>query len=278
MLRLRTGIGIMALWLFVFFNLERLEQIGIAPFIYVLVPVAVGMLLLAPRSFARSGFWFILITVLAVFVALKIIWNYPLLGVGLPVTITEVASITLSLLLARHLGGIVLDFEDTIARLMMRQIGMPPRLLESVDAEDLYREVKRSRRFQHPVTMLVVRPQPEPGSVQLNRILQELQESMAGRYVQARVGRMLSEALRDCDLIAQHGEGFAVLLPEMTLDDASKSAASLRSEAMNTPRNAFGNRSRRGPLKRPLTLGGLIHSAHERIGNTNAGSAPGYCA
>jgi GGDEF domain-containing protein len=174
------------------------------------------------------------------------------------------------LMLTRQVVYIVRDFEDTVAKLTFRQIGLPPRLLGSVDTEDLYREVKRSRRFQHPLSMAVIEPDVDPKTVELNAILDDLRKSIAMRFVQARLAKLLSEELRDCDLIAQHGDGFAVLLPEMTADETRRVAELLRAEAQNR----LGMDLNIGVSSFPdaaLTLGGLIDGA---VDDLNANRRP----
>lgn len=265
MLRLRTGILALALWFFVFFNLERFDAVEIADFVYLLVPVAIGVLLLAPKLFANERMLLLIIPVLVIYTILKITSGSSLFGgLALATTTTEVVSIILSLMLARQLAYIVLDFEDTVAKLTFRQIGLPPRLLQSVDTEDLYREVKRHRRFQHPLSMLLVEPDVDPKSVELNAILDDLKAGIAMRFIQARLAKLLSEELRDCDLIAQHGDGFAVLLPEMTADEAQRIVDILRKEAQDR----LGMDLRVGSSSFPegaLTLGGLIDGATDAL-------------
>jgi hypothetical protein len=265
MLRLRTGLIALALWFFVFFNLERFDAVDLADFVYMLVPVAIAILLIAPRLFAHNRLLLLIIPTLLAYFGLKVALHYPVIGgTALATTITEIVSIVLSLLLVRQIVYIVLDFEDTITKLTFRQIGLPPRLLHSVDTEELYREVKRSRRFQHPLSMLIVEPELDPKTVDLSAVLEELKASIAMRFMQARLAKMLSEELRDCDLIAQHGNGFAVLMPETTAVDALRISDTLRAES----KSRLGMDLKVGASSFPegaLTLGGLIDVATDSM-------------
>jgi hypothetical protein len=265
MLRLRTGLIALALWFLVFFNLERFEAVDLADFVYILVPVAIGVLLLAPRLFAQDRLLLLIVPTLIAYAALKIALRLPLVGgFALATTITEIVSIVLSLMLVRQIVYIVLDFEDTVAKLTFRQIGLPPRLLQSVDTEELYREVKRSRRFQHPLSMLIVEPNIDPKSIDLSAVLEDLKATIAMRFIQARLAKLLSEELRDCDLIAQHGNGFAILMPEMTASDTVRIMDTLRAESQAR----LGMDLRVGASSFPegaLTLGGLIDVATDSM-------------
>jgi GGDEF domain-containing protein len=261
MVKFRIWIGILVWWLFLFYNIERInEPINIASFVYVLVPLAGGVLILIPRVFARRRLLIILIPTLILYFALKVYLGYSVLGQGLPLTVTEIVSILITLLLVQQVGTFVWDVEDTISKVTFRQIGLPPRLYESADTEDLYREVKRSRRFNHPLSILFVEPDFSEERLDVNRTLIEMQKNMVERFTQAQVAKMLSEELRDCDLIAAHEQGFAILLPETAQSDATEVAKRLS--------NQIGEKLKvelkvgvSGFPDTALTLGGLLDSA-----------------
>lgn len=221
MLKLRTTITGLIVWLFLFFNVERItEPLNIASFVYVLVPVSIGIVLLLPRVFKNIALLYWIIFVLIVYIICKAIFASPFFSHNLSVTITEIASIVVSLMLAGQVGHSIWDFENAIESLTFRQIGVPPRLYETTNTEDLYREVKRSRRFQHPLSLLVLRPNFDASKVSMNKMLIEFQQAMAERYVQARIAKLLSDELRDIDLVIMENGEFIVLLPETSRDEA----------------------------------------------------------
>jgi GGDEF domain-containing protein len=265
MLKLRIWLGVLIWWLFLFYNVERInEPINIASFVYVLTPVAAGALILLPRVFGRVSVAFAILPTLVVYFALKVLLRYPIFNSALPVTITEVVSISITLLLVKQVGTIVWDFEDTIAKLTFRQIGLPPRLYETTDTEDLYREVKRSRRFRHPLTLLVVRPDFDPAKVELNRVLLELRESMAPRYVQARLAKLFSEELRDSDLLVVEEDEFIILLPETTEVEAERMATRLQRQVA-TELDIDLQVGMAGFPDRAVTLRGLVDAATDAL-------------
>jgi GGDEF domain-containing protein len=261
MVKFRIWIGILVWWLFLFYNIERInEPINIASFVYVLVPLAGGMLILMPRVFARRRLLIILIPTLILYFALKVYLGYSILGQGLPLTVTEIVSILITLLLVQQVGTFVWDVEDTISKVTFRQIGLPPRLYESADTEDLYREVKRSRRFNHPLSILFVEPDFSEARLDVNRTLIEMQKNMVERFTQAQVAKMLSEELRDCDLIAAHEQGFAILLPETAQSDATEVAKRLSNQIAEKLKVEL-KVGISGFPDTALTLGGLLDSA-----------------
>jgi hypothetical protein len=272
-LRLRISSAFAVGWFFLFYNIERInEPFNIASFVYVLAPLSAFAVLSAPGWLRGNRILVIIVPVLAIYAFLKIWWEYPIGGQALPVTITEVCGLLITILVMHQLAGTVHDFEDGMAKLTFRQIGLPPRLLENIDTEDMYREVKRSRRFQHPLALLIVDPVYRPDGAFLNRMMKDLERDMAARYIQARLAKHLSEEMRDVDLIAQHQRGFALVVPETTVEEAQKLAAILKA----TIDSKLGMRLRVGIASFPenaLTLGGLLDYAEEDLKTQEADAA-----
>lgn len=274
MLKLRILIGVTIWWLFLFFNIERVDAyLNITPFVYVLVPIAaVGMTLIPSRISQRSPL-FTIIPVLIAYIILKWALGYSLFERALAVTVTEITGIVLTLLLLREILLIVRDFEDTIADITFRQIGLPPRVYETPDAEDLYREVKRSRRFKHPLSLMLVKPRFDPNNVGVNQLVLETQRAMSSRYMQARLAKFLTDKLRDTDLVAIDGEDFIVLLPETTEDIASQ----LLTDIGELAYEEMGVRLNIGLAAFPekaLTFNGLIDSARSSLENAETPGVP----
>jgi hypothetical protein len=166
-----------------------------------------------------------------------------------------------------------MEFEDTISGIFLSHIGLPPRLFETIEHEDLYREVKRSRRFQNPLAVVAIEADFEPGDVELNQLLKDFQKSMASRFVQVRIAKLLSEELRDVDLIAQHNDGFVVLMPMTTLDEARRTSGVLEAAA----KTSLGISLKTGVGTFPdtaLTLGGLLEVAQDDLASGNK-TSPG---
>ncbi len=75
---------------------------------------------------------------------------------------------------------------------------------------------------------------------------------------------MLSEELRDCDLVAQHGGGFAIVLPETSGDEAKRIAQLLAKHS----KEVLGVELEVGMASFPetaLTLGGLLDAATDNL-------------
>ena len=139
---------------------------------------------LQPRPELLRSPLFTITPVLIAYIILKRAMGYALFERALAVTVTEITGIVLTLLIVREVLLIVRNFEDAVADITFRQLGLPPRVYETPDAEDLYREVKRSRRFKHPLSLMLVKPRFDPDRVGVNQLVLDIQRAMASRYVQ----------------------------------------------------------------------------------------------
>lgn len=273
MFKLRVLIALTIWWLFLFFNIERMDStLNITPLVYVLVLVFAVMLIMIKRLSKLSSL-LTLPPVLIAYVVLKQLLGYTILERGLATTVTEIAGISITFLLVREVLLVLHDFEDAIDKITFRQLGLPPRVYETPDAEDLYREVKRSRRFKHPLSLLVVRPQVDTSSIPMNDLMLELQRAMSARYFQARLVKFFSEELRDTDLVAIDGENFLVLLPETGEEQAHEVLEQVRMVAYQQMGIDLDVGMASFPDK-ALTFTGLVDAARRNLNSSSNGTVP----
>jgi hypothetical protein len=223
---LRFKFMIFAAWLVFFFNIERVsEPINIASFVYVIT----GLLALVTLGIARlkglSSLWPILIAIVF-FISLKIVFKHPILGSGIPITVTELGAITLTGVLAHQLARSLHEFESAVANITIGRIGKESTPFSSGQAE-MYREVKRAREHDRPLTMVAMKVKESSMQVAMHRMVEEAQRTMMKRYVQAGIARILSEELQDYDIVAQQDDWFILLLPETPPEEHARLAARL---------------------------------------------------
>jgi len=232
MIQLRIYTGALIAWLVLFLNVERLyPEANIASFVYVYAPFAAVLMLFAPRILAVLRPWHLTAAVVTLFFPLKYALGYRILGEAWVITTAEVGILVLTVYLAKRIALLVHEFEKTVAKLTFQQIGLPPRFYETADNEELYREVKRCRRFKHSLSLLVVRPEIDAESVRFSELLLEIQKSFAQRYAQARMAKLFSDHLRDSDLVVVQRDGLMVLLPETREEDAQRLVEKIRALA-----------------------------------------------
>jgi GGDEF domain-containing protein len=264
-LKLRIGLGLIIVWLFVLYNIERLgEPLNISTFVYLLVPIIGALLAFIPALNRRDFFLLFLLALVVSYIVLKQVLNFGIFGTVLPLTILELGALFVSAILFRHVLLTIFDFEDLLQQLTFRQLGMPPRLVASLEAEELYRELKRSRRFENPLVFSVLSVDVKNAKLHETALMSELRNLMFGRFLQAKLANIISDELRDSDYIVQYGNGFAVLMPETESEDARLMLNELRSRVQKElgvplkvgtasfPENAF-------------TLQGLISHARKHV-------------
>ncbi|MBU0969301.1 MAG: hypothetical protein KKC20_01580 [Proteobacteria bacterium] len=233
MIKLRAWICAFLFWLVVFFNMERLaEQVNMASFVYIYIPLIAVLVLFLPKILDLISEKLLILILVILFFMQKLALGYLIFDRNLPITIMEICCIGITYYFARTIGKMVADFEEAIASLTFQQIGLAPRLYDTTDTEDLYREVKRCRRFQHPLSLMIVRSRPiDSDSRTPNKLLKEMLGSFSTRYAQARLAKMYSDKLRDTDLVVLKKDELVVVLPETTSENAQKLLNNLRERA-----------------------------------------------
>ena len=215
MRRLRLLVAILIIWLFLFYNIERLsEPINITRVAYTLVPFMAVVTILIPRL-RKVPLVVLLVGPIPLVLVLRAWLGYGIWGTAIPLTVTEICVIALTTILARWVGNGMSEFEDAIANITIGQVG---RFSEpfSTGQGEMYREVRRARHYQRPLVLMAIGVEEESVQVTLDRMVQEVQRAMMKQYVLSGVSKILCDELADYNTIAQRNDHFLALLPEVT--------------------------------------------------------------
>jgi len=260
---LRLSIAVMFAWLLLFYNIERFyEQINLASFVYVyaaciaMVIVAVPRLRAAPVTVTLS-------LLFAVFFGLKWFNGYQIADASLPLTVTEVTAIGVTFYLAWTIGRGIRQFEDSAAEVWsMHPKGLIPDFVDS--QVEFYREVRRAREFDRPLTLLTIKSHGESETLKIGQIIEEMQRNMTRRYIDSRIGQIIAARAKDCDMIAYSDDHFVLLLPEVEATRAPEIV-----EDLNTAvKEATGIELQIGHAAFPadeVTLSGLLGRATSQM-------------
>lgn len=213
-------------WLFVFFNLERFdESFNIASFVYVLSAIGAAGLICVHNVTWQKTLAFAIGSI-GLLLVLKWQWDYPIIGNALPITITEITTLLASFAMAHYLSLHIHRFESGSQQLF---------LTKSWDASSfdvlqpqMYREMNRARQFDRPVSMAFLKTDNAIVEQSVHEMIQESQRRTAQRIARAHVAELIDNSLRDCDLIARYRDGYVVLLPETTSEEADNVAELIR--------------------------------------------------
>lgn len=230
MKRLRRQVVILACWLVSFFGVEQLLEpvhINSATFIYIF---AVMIVVLVMPRFVGIPLWILITAPVTVFLAIKQ-WLDPIAGsVAILLTAAEVASIVITTYLAYLVSKSIYEFENAVTHITVSQTKHPTED-SSLGAGVLYREVRRARNHQRPLSLMAVAIDDKSLKLDLDRIVQEAQQAMMKQYARSSLSRILCERLEDCDTIVQNNGHFLVLLPETTPADLPALIERLRQQA-----------------------------------------------
>jgi len=219
---LKRQIALLLIYLVGVFSLERLDfgapdMLNLHPFAYVLIVLAMILTIIVPQLRGASVF-ILLILWESIYVVLWLLISpqvNPLTFANLQVTIVELILIATGVLIVHGLARHVNQLEDTIESIAFGEIPGRANLLEDA-TEAIKVELTRSRRYNHPLTVLVLEPDPETIQANLQRMFQEMKLNSARRYATARLCQIVNEASRRTDLVFRQTKNgrFVILCPE----------------------------------------------------------------
>ncbi len=228
MKRLPLGIVGLIVFMALFFNLERLDyisknELNIRGFVYVLATAWVSLILIVPVLRKLSP-----IMLLVLSGASYLIWRVSFFsleqwwgGMQSYVTIAEVVLLLVSVAIARLLGGWLEDFVQAVENITFARLKRV-RTLDEVE-DDIEEEMYRSRRYQHPLTVVLAKPNIETLRLAVHRTVEEVQKAMLLRYVSVSLmTRALYGHLRRTDWLLERSQKnqFVFILPETRGDRA----------------------------------------------------------
>jgi hypothetical protein len=225
MRRLQGSISYLLIHLTILFNIERLDldgkdTIDLATPLYALTILAVIMILslkglrILPLP-ALAALWG------AIYFVMKLILtsDRPLVGgVYTYLTFTELALFLLAVFLAQKLALNLEEFEEAKKIFSFANIAKIKRVEEA--QEEIQTEIYRSRRFQRPLSVIVLEQDANKLQENINKAVQDVQHSLMKEYISAMVARELSAQLRQTDILLEHDKkGRLVILSPDTDSD-----------------------------------------------------------
>ncbi len=217
MQRMRFLVATLIIWLFFFYTIERFSSlVDITGVAYAFVPIMAALIILVP-SLHRVSLGVLLTVPVLVFLVLKIMGRHEW-GSAIPLTVTEVCIIALTIILARWVSNGVDEFEKAVAHIT---IGHPEQLPKSfaTGQVEMYRELKRARHYDRPLTMMAIGVEDNSVRIALDRMVREVQQAMMKQYVLSDIAKTLCDQLEDYNIIAQQNSHFLVLLPEVASEE-----------------------------------------------------------
>ena len=218
MKKLRFRIILLTCWLVSFYLAERLwEPISISPITYLFILFLVIVVLIIPHLSLKQE-WFVITLPALLFLVIKAVMQLPLIGRALPVTVIEFSAIILTTLLLFWVRSSVQEFESAVTEITL---GNGKKVIETATEGQsiLYREVRRARNHQRPLTLMAIAVDENSIKANVDQMIKEAQQNIIRQFTLTNVSRTLCEKLEDCDIVVQTNDHFLIVLPETKPDD-----------------------------------------------------------
>jgi GGDEF domain-containing protein len=259
---------VLVAWLVFFYNVERVRwfvgagQIQfVTRYAYIFVALA-ALFTLALPILHRLPWWLLSSGGVVLFLVLKSWFGYPLWGVALPVTVTEICAILVTGLLTRQVIGAISEFENSIVNFTIRRVGRQTKAFD-IEQGDMYQEVRRARAFNRPMALMAIEPGAESFKVATEKMVEEVQQATMKQYVLAALAKAIENQLGPYSIIAQDGDRYLVLLPEVSKEDIPRLTAQVRGQVQDS----IGLELRVGAATLPEfeTFDGLVEAAYAEM-------------
>jgi GGDEF domain-containing protein len=193
-------------------------------------------------------------------------YQQPLIGeVYTYITITEVTFLSVLIWLAHRTARSLQDFEEAVENITMVNINGRVRSLDDA-SEDIQIEMFRSRNHHHPLSVILVEPEPDSFKVMLHQAVQEVQNTIMNSYVITKLADSLSRHLRRTDLVLEERDRgrFVILCPDTNVKDLKILVEYIQATAVQI----LGVSVRYGTATFPdeaLTFEELVHQAEKKL-------------
>lgn len=263
MTKLRMRTAFLLAWLLLFFNIERFHPpINIASFVYVLAAL-VSIVIVVLRGESRFRFGVIAGITLATFLLVKGMLGYQIAHAALPLTVTEASTLLITASLAELIARAIGEFEDNAQQVLHMHFDTHAANLDASQTQ-LYREVRRARKFGRPLTVLALSASNADNPALLAQFVEEIQRRGARKYIDARLAQVINNCVSDCDIVAYRDDCFFVMCPELAGDKMDSISHRLKQAA----RQELGLKLNIGSATFPdeeVTLGGLLEKAEQAL-------------
>lgn len=213
-------------WLFLLYNIERLSKpINLASFVYVYVIFCANLVILIP-ALRRMASYKLFFLSLPPFFILKVYLDYEIAGTNLPITVTEIVAIGVTIFLTQKVTSYLEEFREVISRLTIGRLEEGTHTFEEGQGH-IYREVRRARLYKRPAALLAISVDAGNADVEINRFVKEAQNEIIRRYIAARTANLLVKELKDSDVVTKRNHHFIVLLPESDREVAKETVERL---------------------------------------------------
>lgn len=214
-------------WLTFFFNIERISFVSQGTIhlnvgVYIIGAVA-AFLPFAPFAQQRSLFSLVIVVAL-LDLAVLMVGGAPLFGDAYTyLTFSSFVFVIMTLIFSYRVSQATLEFRKAIETITFSDADIQLRDLREMQSV-VDSEMVRSRRFERPLSLVMLQADGSSLNMTMHRLVQEVQRSMMQRYVLSTMVSVLSRCLRRTDLVIEDQKPGRLLLlaPETNEHEATK--------------------------------------------------------
>lgn len=177
----------------------------------------VVVILLNPRL-TRIPLWLQLLVPALIFLVVKVMTLELKNELEIGLTAFEIFAVMITTLLLSWMNSSITDYEDLLAKVIIGKHERIPEL-RNEGLGFIYREVRRARNHQRPLTLLAVSVNEKNNKYLKERMVQEIQLALQKQFKLSGLSKILCDELEDCAVIVQHDDHFIVALPETSFED-----------------------------------------------------------
>lgn len=136
-------------------------------------------------------------------------------GANLYLTLVESALLTIGVILMRDLDHQLNDYEGALAEIGLPKVSQKVYAWDEA-ADQVKTEFIRSRRYNHPLSLMVIEPTRDSLKMQLSRSRRDTQRIMLDRFIHTSLARLAAGEARRTDLVIEleSDKRVLVLFPE----------------------------------------------------------------
>jgi GGDEF domain-containing protein len=228
MRRLLGSILYLLIHLTILFNIERLDldgrnTIDLATPLYALTLLAI-ILTLSIKGLRTLPRPFLITLWTAVYFVMKLVLvsQRPLVGgIYTYLSFTELGLMLIAVFLTQKLALNIEEFEEAAKIFAFANVSKIKRVEEA--QEEIQTEIYRSRRFQRPLSVIVLEQDESKIQANLNKVVQDVHHSLMKEYISAMLAKELLVQLRQTDILLEPDKkGRFIILSPDTDDDGTK--------------------------------------------------------
>ena len=238
MRRLRDSILGLLIHLTILFNIERIDLdgpdvINLETGIYALTLLAIILVFTIKglRNLSQPlsiGLWTAAYILTKVFlVPGRPLWG----GLFTYLSLTELGLFLIAVFLAQRVALNIGEFEQAVKYFAFASNSKIKRVDEAQGESQA--EIYRSRRFQRPLSLIVLEQDSSKIQTNINKVVQDAQRTLMEQYMSAMMARELSAQLRQTDILLEHDKTGRLVIVSPDTDDAGTDAFIERLKVLN---------------------------------------------